>query len=103
MTSYKNLLDKVLKHQDAIIVYLNWVCIFLGAHSFGLYIHNGITRAFGRSQDLFSDKAIQLQPIFAKWIQNLDSQAPNGVTTPNKLSIESQASEPCRCSDTSNR
>jgi photosystem I P700 chlorophyll a apoprotein A1 len=91
MTSYKNLLDRVLKHRDAIISHLNWVCIFLGAHSFGLYIHNDTMRALGRPQDMFSDKAIQLQPIFAKWIQNLHSQAPNGATAPNTLSTASYA------------
>ena len=69
--SYNNLLDRVLRHRDAIISHLNWVCIFLGTHSFGLYIHNDTMRALGRPQDTFSDKAIQLQPIFAKWIQSL--------------------------------
>jgi photosystem I P700 chlorophyll a apoprotein A1 len=56
-------------HRDAIISHLNWVCIFLGFHSFGLYIHNDTMRALGRPQDMFSDSAIQLQPIFAQWIQ----------------------------------
>merc|ERR1712037_291549 len=32
--SYNNLLDRVLRHRDAIISHLNWVCIFLGTHSF---------------------------------------------------------------------
>jgi photosystem I P700 chlorophyll a apoprotein A1 len=26
--------------------------------------------ALGRPQDMFSDTAIQLQPVFAQWIQN---------------------------------
>ena len=64
------LLDRVLRHRDAIISHLNWVCIFLGFHSFGLYIHNDTMSALGRPQDMFSDTAIQLQPIFAQWIQN---------------------------------
>ena len=38
--NYNNLLDRVIRHRDAIISHLNWVCIFLGFHSFGLYIHN---------------------------------------------------------------
>jgi photosystem I P700 chlorophyll a apoprotein A1 len=54
----------VLRHRDAIISHLNWVCIFLGFHSFGLYIHNDTMRALGRPQDMFSDTAINLQPIF---------------------------------------
>jgi hypothetical protein len=33
-------------------------------------------RALGRPQDMFSDKAIQLQPIFAQWIQNVHLLAP---------------------------
>jgi photosystem I P700 chlorophyll a apoprotein A1 len=74
-----NLLDRVLRHRDAIISHLNWVCIWLGFHSFGLYIHNDTMRALGRPQDMFSDTAIQLQPIFAQWIQNLHAVAPGGT------------------------
>jgi photosystem I P700 chlorophyll a apoprotein A1 len=43
----------------------------LGFHSFGLYIHNDTMSALGRPQDMFSDTAIQLQPVFAQWIQNI--------------------------------
>ena len=88
--SYNNLLDRVLRHRDAIISHLNWVCIFLGFHSFGLYIHNDTMRALGRSQDMFSDKAIQLQPIFAQWVQNTHTAAA-GITAPNALTTASYA------------
>ncbi|KAL5646157.1 hypothetical protein ACJX0J_001772 [Zea mays] len=54
-TRYNDLLDRVLRHRDAIISHLNWIC--------------------------FSDTAIQLQPIFAQWIQNIHAGAP-GVTAP---------------------
>jgi len=47
-------------------------------------------RALGRPQDMFSDKAIQLQPIFAKWIQSLHTLAP-GNTAPNALATSSYA------------
>ncbi|XBJ16343.1 hypothetical protein VPH35_008005 [Triticum aestivum] len=80
-TQYNDLLDRVLRHRDAIISHLNWVCIFLGFHSFGLYIHNDTMSALGRPQDMFSDTAIQLQPIFAQWVQNIHATAP-GVTAP---------------------
>ncbi len=70
-----NVLDRVLKARDAIISHLNWVCIWLGAHSFGLYIHNDTMRALGRPQDMFSDSAISIQPIFAQWIQGLHAAA----------------------------
>ncbi|MGD1903494.1 MAG: photosystem I core protein PsaA [Geitlerinemataceae cyanobacterium] len=79
-----NLLDRVLRHRDAIISHLNWVCIWLGFHSFGLYIHNDTMRALGRPQDMFSDTAIQLQPVFAQWIQGLHSVAA-GATAPNAI------------------
>ena len=87
-----NALDRVLRVRDAIISHLNWVCIFLGFHSFGLYIHNDTMQALGRPQDMFSDTAIQLQPIFAQWIQNIHTAAVslNG-TAPNALAPTSYA------------
>nr|QCI05199.1 photosystem I P700 apoprotein A1 [Centroceras clavulatum] len=88
--NYNNVLDRVIRHRDAIISHLNWVCIFLGFHSFGLYIHNDTMRALGRSQDMFSDTAIQLQPIFAQWIQNIHTLAPS-TTSPNALATASYA------------
>ncbi|MEH1834988.1 MAG: photosystem I core protein PsaA [Nostoc sp.] len=84
VVNQNNLLDRVIRHRDAIISHLNWVCIFLGFHSFGLYIHNDTMRALGRPQDMFSDTAIQLQPVFAQWIQNIHALAP-GTTAPNAL------------------
>ncbi|MFM2064733.1 MAG: hypothetical protein RLZZ507_4404, partial [Cyanobacteriota bacterium] len=84
VVNQNNVLDRVIRHRDAIISHLNWVCIFLGFHSFGLYIHNDTMRALGRPQDMFSDAAIQLQPVFAQWVQNLHTLAP-GTTAPNAL------------------
>lgn len=76
-SNYNNLLDRVLSHRDSIISHLNWTCIFLGLHSFGLYIHNDTMSALGRPQDMFSDTAIQLQPVFAQWIQKTHYLAPS--------------------------
>ena len=87
-----NVLDNMLRHRDAIISHLNWVCIFLGFHSFGLYIHNDTMSALGRPQDMFSDSAIKLQPVFAQWIQGLHTAAATvGGTAPNALSTVSYA------------
>jgi len=88
--NYNNLLDRVIRHRDAIISHLNWVCIFLGFHSFGLYIHNDTMRALGRTQDMFSDTAIQLKPVFAQWVQTIHTLAP-GNTSPNSLATASYA------------
>jgi len=70
-----NVLDRVIRHRDAIISHLAWVCQFLGFHSFAIYCHNDTMRAFGRPQDMFSDTGIQLQPIFAQWIQHIHTMA----------------------------
>ena len=88
--NYNNVLDRIIRHRDAIVSHLNWACIFLGFHSFGLYIHNDTMRALGRSQDMFSDTAIQLQPIFAQWVQNIHTLAA-GNTSPNSLATASYA------------
>ncbi|KAK8949380.1 Photosystem I P700 chlorophyll a apoprotein A1 [Platanthera zijinensis] len=72
----------MVRDYDPIISHLNWACIFLGFHSFGLYIHNDTMSALGRPQDMFSDTAIQLQPIFAQWVQNTHALAPS-VTAPS--------------------
>ncbi|WP_204105608.1 MULTISPECIES: photosystem I core protein PsaA [Spirulina sp. CCY15215] len=85
-----NALDRVLRVRDAIISHLNWVCIWLGFHSFGLYIHNDTMRALGRPQDMFSDTGIQLQPIFAQWIQGVHAAAA-GATAPFALNSVSPA------------
>ena len=63
--------ERVLAHRYSITVHLNWACIFLGFHSFGLYIHNDTLSALGRSADLFSDSAIVLSPAFGLMFQQL--------------------------------
>jgi photosystem I P700 chlorophyll a apoprotein A1 len=68
---YSGVIDRVLAHKHAILVHLNWACIFVGMHSFGLYIHNDTMNALGRTSDTFADTAIALQPVFAQWIQHV--------------------------------
>jgi photosystem I P700 chlorophyll a apoprotein A1 len=69
--AYNNVLDRVLRHRDAIISHLNWVCIFLGTHSFGLYVHNDAMEALGRTRDMFSDSGLKLEPVFANWLRKI--------------------------------
>merc|ERR1712151_1432497 len=88
VNNYDNLLDRILRHRDSIISHLNWVCIFLGLHSFGLYIHNDTISALGRPKDIFSDVAIQIQPIFAQFIQRIHSRAPQ-ITAPSAIASSS--------------
>jgi photosystem I P700 chlorophyll a apoprotein A1 len=84
-----NLIDRVIRHRDRIISHLNWVSIFLGLHSFGLYIHNDTISGLGRPQDIFSDTRIQVQPVFAQIIQKIHILAP-------KLSARSEFSASSR-------
>ncbi|PHU28858.1 Photosystem I chlorophyll a apoprotein A1 [Capsicum chinense] len=86
-TWYNDLLDRVLRHRDAIIPYLNWACIFLGFHNFGLYVHNDTMSVLGRPQDIFSDTSIQLQPVFTQWIQSTYVLAPGATTAGATTSI----------------
>jgi photosystem I P700 chlorophyll a apoprotein A1 len=80
-----NVLDRVLRHRDAIISHLAWVCQFLGFHSFAMYCHNDTMRAFGRPQDMFSDTGVQLQPVFAQWIQHIHTAAIGGLQAAEPL------------------
>ena len=65
------MLDRIICHRDIIISHLNWICMFLGCHSFGIFIHNDSLSALGRSQDIFSDTSIQIQPLFAQFLQKI--------------------------------
>jgi photosystem I P700 chlorophyll a apoprotein A1 len=44
-------------------------------------MHNDTMSALSRPQDMFSDTAIQLHPIFAQWVQNIHADT-SGVTAP---------------------
>jgi photosystem I P700 chlorophyll a apoprotein A2 len=59
-----NVLARILDHKEALISHLSWVSLFLGFHTLGLYVHNDVIQAFGRS-----DNQILIEPIFAQCIQ----------------------------------
>ena len=51
-----------------ILAHLNWVSIFLGFHSFGLYIHNDTLSALGKQTDLIWTALLnQLQRSYPRW------------------------------------
>lgn len=60
-----SLMNQLVSHRDLITGHLIWVVIFLGVHSFGLYVHNDTLQALGRPEDTFSDSSFQLRPIFS--------------------------------------
>ena len=58
-------------HRDSVIVHLVWVTIFLGAHSFGIYLHNDTLQALGRPEDLIGDNSLQLRPLPTNYLGSL--------------------------------
>jgi photosystem I P700 chlorophyll a apoprotein A2 len=83
-----NVLDRVINHKEAIIAHLSWVSMFLGFHTFSLYVHNDIEVAFGRPE-----KQILIEPVFAQFIQSAHGKVMYGFNTllSNSDSIASTA------------
>jgi photosystem I P700 chlorophyll a apoprotein A2 len=71
-----NVLDRVLKHKEAIISHLSWVSLFLGFHTLGLYVHNDVVVAFGTPE-----KQILIEPVFAQFVQASHGKAIYGFNT----------------------
>jgi photosystem I P700 chlorophyll a apoprotein A2 len=69
-----NILTLLLKSKQFIISLLSWVCLFLGFHTLGIYIHNDTVVAFGQPE-----KQILIEPIFAQGIQIASGKAAYGV------------------------
>lgn len=74
-SSLNSYISLILSHRDIITGHLSYVVLLLGMHSFGIYIHNDTMQALGRPEDMFSDSAIQLKPVFAKAL--LETQEPS--------------------------
>ena len=55
---------RILAHKGAIISHLSWICLWLGFHTLGLYIHNDTIVAFGEQE-----KQILIEPVFGQIIQ----------------------------------
>lgn len=60
----------ILAHRCSILGHLSYVCLFLGLHSFGIYIHNDTMCSLGRFKDMFSDMTIPLKPLFKNWVSS---------------------------------
>lgn len=71
-----NVLDRVLRHKEAIISHLSWVSLFLGFHTLGLYVHNDVVVAFGTPE-----KQILIEPVFAQFVQGAHGKVLYGFNT----------------------
>jgi len=62
---------KIFGHRDVLLAHLIWVSVFLGFHSFCLFIHNDTLESLGRAEDTFSDSGICIRPIFASLVESV--------------------------------
>ena len=59
-----NIIGRIVTHKAAIISHLSWICLWLGFHTLGVYIHNDTVFAFYNS-----DKQILIEPVFSSILQ----------------------------------
>jgi photosystem I P700 chlorophyll a apoprotein A2 len=58
ITASEDLIARTILHKASIISHLSWLCLFLGFHTLGLYIHNDTVVAFGESEKQILIEAI---------------------------------------------
>jgi photosystem I P700 chlorophyll a apoprotein A2 len=56
----KEVIGRILPHKGAILSHLSWICLWLGFHTLGVYIHNDTAFAFCEQE-----KQILIEPVFA--------------------------------------
>jgi len=66
----QDVIFRILAHKGAIISHLSWICLWLGFHTLGLYIHNDTIVAFGEQE-----KQILIEPVFGQIIQESSGKA----------------------------
>jgi len=66
----RDVVSRIIAHKAAIISHLSWVCLWLGFHTLGLYIHNDAVFASGEQE-----KQILIEPVFAQIIQGSSGKA----------------------------
>ena len=75
--------------RDVIIGHLVWVSIFIGCHSFGIYVHNDTLYSLGYSSSTISDSTLSLTPLFG-----LSVPSPNASYTITTLSTKVSSAVP---------
>ncbi len=69
-----NVLAKILSTKEALISHLSWVCMLLGFHTLGIYVHNDVVVAFGNPE-----KQILIEPVFAQFVQAASGKMMYGI------------------------
>ena len=63
-TASEDPIARIVAHKASILSHLSWICLYLGFHTLGLYVHNDTVVAFGESE-----KQILIEPVFGQIIQ----------------------------------
>jgi photosystem I P700 chlorophyll a apoprotein A2 len=82
-----SLLSSLLIHKSALISHLSWVSLFLGFHTFTLYVHNDTLMSFG-----VSSKQLAIDPTWALLIQSSSGKNSVGIFHPNSSWISQSLS-----------
>jgi photosystem I P700 chlorophyll a apoprotein A2 len=69
-----DIIGRILAHKAGIISHLSWVCLWLGFHTLGVYIHNDTLHAFGEPE-----KQILIEPTNAQIIQQSSGKTSYGI------------------------
>lgn len=70
-----DVIGRILAHKASIISHLSWICLWLGFHTLGVYIHNDTFHAFGEQE-----KQILIEPTNAQIIQQSSGKANYGIS-----------------------
>jgi photosystem I P700 chlorophyll a apoprotein A2 len=69
-TSWYDVIGRILAHKATILSHLSWICLWLGFHTLGVYIHNDTFHAFGEQE-----ASIRIEPTNAQIIQQSSGKA----------------------------
>jgi len=70
-----DVIGRMIAHKASILSHLTWVCLWLGFHTLGVYIHNDTLVAFGEPE-----KQILIEPTNAQIIQQSSGKAIYGIS-----------------------
>ena len=70
-----DVIGRILAHKASILSHLSWICLWLGFHTLGVYIHNDTFHAFGEQE-----KQILIEPTNAQIIQQSSGKANYGIS-----------------------
>ena len=84
-SSHTDVIGRILPHKEGCISHLSWICLWLGFHTLGVYIHNDTIVAFGEQE-----KLLLIEGVFAQIIQVGSGKALYGISIFNIINSSNQ-------------